>query len=224
VAAFAPAVSVPGWNRTTTVQFAFGASVGWRAEVHVVPADWMAKSVDAPVVVVTVAVVTPVSVTFPVLVNVKIDVGPLVVAPRAVFGKVPGLGDQAPFGAAATEVPVSVTGEPAIVPELELTATLPVEVPAVPGGALNTTLIVQLVPPASVVLHVPPAVPVGRENGPVNVVPMLFTGRLPVLFSVSGWDALDVPAGTPVYVNEVGETFAPKVGGPDPASTAPAST
>ena len=59
-----------------------------------------------------------------------------------------------------TPVPLSVTGEP-VTATLALIVRLPFTRPVAVGE--NTTLIVQVLLAASVVPHVPPAAPAGRE-------------------------------------------------------------
>ena len=129
VAAFCPAVSVPDWNLAVTAHVAPGASVGCNAAVQVEVT--IEKSVAAPVVTVRVAVEMPVIVAVPVLVNVKTSVGPVVVTPLAVFGKLYGLGDHAPLATPAVVVPLSVTGEPVTVTGWPFCSAVMVTLPAV---------------------------------------------------------------------------------------------
>src|SRR5882672_2387987 len=93
----------------------------------------------------------------------------------------------------ATPAPLNCTGEPTTVTLATKTA-VPVAAPTAVG--VNTTLIVQFAPAASVVpqLGAPPGkVPVViRENEPVNVTPMPVSVALPVLCKVRFCEALGV--------------------------------
>ena len=75
---------------------------------------------------------------------------------------------------AATPVPLRVTGDPATV-TLAVMVTVPPYVVVVVGA--NCTTIVQVPGPASVVPHVPPAAPAGREKP---------AGKVPTAIPVSG--------------------------------------
>jgi hypothetical protein len=128
---------------------------------------------------------------------------------------------------AATTVPESDTGEP-VTGTLAAIVTVPAAAPrAVAVTGAKTTLIVQLAPAANekpaVVLQVPPADPVGRENGAVTVMLTPVSAAPPVLLNVSVCDGLVVPRAQVPNASDVGVTLPAGVGGIT-TSTAPMST
>ena len=93
---------------------------------------------------------------------------------------------------AATPVPLNATGDPTT-GKLPLIVRLPVAAPVAVG--LNTTLMVQVAPLASVAAQVPPAV--ARANCAVNTSGKVKVNAPPeVLLTMSCIDALVVPATT----------------------------
>jgi hypothetical protein len=163
----------------------------------------------------------PVRVMLPVLVNVKLCAGSSAQAIAGVgqFRVWLGLqlvGVSVALTMSAMPVPVRVTGDPTTV-ALPLMVRLPVTAPVAVG--LNTTLIVQAAPFASVAAQVPPAV--ARANRVVNTSPVKVKVAPEVLVTVNVCEALVVPTGTlpkakgpPVTATEGGWTY----------STAPMST
>jgi hypothetical protein len=136
--------------------------------------------------------VPPAKPTLPVFVTVRVRA--LLVVPVAQLPNASGLGDTVAERVAARPVPVSETGEPT-------TGTLPVMVTVLVGAGPaavgeNTMPIVHVAPAANVPPHVPPAVPVGLENGAVTVTVIPVRAPPPVLCSVRAWDALVAPTTT----------------------------
>lgn len=124
--------------------------------------------------------VAPVNPVLPVLVTVTsigAEVDPVNQLPEASDA-----GDTLAVNAAAELVPVNETGEPVTV-TLAAMLSVPVNDPAAVGA--NTTLIVQVDAAFNVPPHVPPAVPVGRENGAVAVIAIPVRLAVPTLCSTS---------------------------------------
>lgn len=125
---------------------------------------------------------------------------------------VSGFGEIETVARVATLMPVRATGVGVTVSPVDATVRVRLYVPAV-AGAVKTTLTVQLAPTASVpaVVHVPPAVPVGLENGcgvpppSVAVIPVV-VAILPVLVTVSVWALLAVPVNQLPNNRGLGET------------------
>ena len=101
-------------------------------------------------------------------------------------------------------VPVSVTGEPMTGTLAEI-LTLPLNDAAVVG--LNTILIVQLEPAASVATQVPPAPPAGRWNGAETVTVIPVAVAPPLFLRVSVRAALVVPTSWRPKARDVGVTL-----------------
>src|SRR5450631_1096920 len=146
----------------------------------------------------------PVSGTLPVLVSVKTWVGSLeqvVPGQLRVWDNVAGgtghdVGVRVAVNTGAAPVPLRVTGEPAT-GKLPLMLAVPVAGPLAVGW--NTTLIWQVPPAGSVggaVGQLPPAAPVGRENGPVKTTTIPVRATLPVLCRVRVSEPLVVPGVT----------------------------
>jgi hypothetical protein len=105
----------------------------------------------------------------------------------------------------ATPVPLKATGELVTVkPPLVVIATVaPVDAPSAVGE--YTILIVQVAPLFSVAPQVPPAAPVGRENGAVTAIVRL--RALPVEFrTLNVWAALVVLIATLPNARDAGLT------------------
>src|ERR1700694_2725179 len=75
------------------------------------------------------------------------------------------------------------------------------------ADGLNVTLIVQLTPAARLAPHVPPAVPEGRANSVVEKAKLIGCDVVPVLFTVTTFEADVVPTFWETKVNAAGDTF-----------------
>src|ERR1017187_2973569 len=160
----------------------------------------------------------PVSVTVPVLWSVKIVDGsnvhwaiPTTPTPGQLltWDTVHDGGVRLALITEAVPVPLRDTGEPATT-KLPAMLAVPVTGVELTTVGVNTTLMEQFAPAASVVPQVPPAV--ARENGPVKATAIPVRGWLPVLLSVRVNAALVAPTPTLPKLCEVGDTLAPGAG------------
>lgn len=142
----------------------------------------------------------PAKAELPVLVTVRVSA--LLVVPVAQFPKASGLGETLAERVAAVPVPLSETGELVTV-AFPVMVTVPVAAPIVVG--VNTTLIVHVAPAANVVPQVPPAVALAKGEVTATVKPVKVAP--PLLLTVSGCDALVVPASSFPKANEAGVTL-----------------
>lgn len=92
------------------------------------------------------------------------------------------LGDTVATKVAAEPVPLSGTGEP-VTATLAAIVRVPANDPEVVGA--KTTLIVHVEAAFNVPPHVPPAVPIGRENGAVAEIVMPVRLAVPTLCNTS---------------------------------------
>jgi hypothetical protein len=163
--------------------------------------------------------VPPARAAFPVLVTVSGN-GAEVVSVNQ-LPKFSEVGDTVAVRVTVEAVPLSETGDPVTV-TLAAMVSVPENEPVVVGA--NTTLIVHVDAAFNVPLHVPPAVPAGREKGAVAVIAMPVRVAVPTLRRTSCFAVLVVPV--PMVPNDSGPpvTFAIAVAAPGTNSTAPAST
>jgi len=98
------------------------------------------------------------------------------------FPKFSELGDTVATKVAAVPVPLSATGEPVTV-TLAAIVSVPANDPEVLGA--KTTLMVHVEAAFNVPPHVPPAVPIGRENGAVAEIVIPVRLAVPTLCNTS---------------------------------------
>ena len=133
---------------------------------------------------------------------------------------VSGLGAIDTVARAATTLPESGTGEPTT-GTFAAIVTDPAAAPtAVAVTGASTTLIVHEAPAVSVVPQVPPAEPVGRENGAVTVTVIPVADAAVEFVTVSACDGLVVPR---AHVPNDSDAGATRTAGGITISTAPMS-
>jgi hypothetical protein len=162
------APDVVGRNTTLIVQLAPNA----RVAPQVPPGapfgreNWLA--LEPPIVK-----VPPVNPMLPVLVTVNVRAA--LVVPIAWFPNANEVGVTVAVRTAAMPVPLSETGEPntatTVTPLLPVMASVPLAEPVAVGVKITPTVqgLPAFAPDGILPPQVPPAAPVARENGPVNV-------------------------------------------------------
>ena len=146
--------------------------------------------------------VPPASAELPVLVTVRVFAALLL--PVGQTPKASVVGVTVAVCVAARPVPVRATGEP-VTATLPVIVTVPVEATAEVGE--NTTLMVQVELAGKAGLQVPPAAPVGLENGAVTTTVMPVAVAPPALDRVRVCAVLVLPVTMLPKARLVGETL-----------------